>query len=75
MNKHNSNEEGMETSGFHQFVGSNPTPCTTAEPPVFWHAHLSLDQPYFGFLKSFALLISHTNSKRVSIGTLTCCFS
>jgi len=54
----------------HAFSSSNPTPRTTDEPPVFCDAQLSLTRAYFGFLKSFAPLNSHTNSKPASISIL-----
>ena len=67
MNKHDSEREGMETVRCPSSVGSNPTPRTTDEPTVFCDAQLSLIRAYFGFLKSFAPLNSHTNSKPVSM--------
>jgi len=61
------NHEGKIARNRKVSCGSNPTPRTTDEPTVFCDAQLSLIRAYFGFLKSFAPLNSHTNSKPVSI--------
>ena len=73
MNEHDSNserEDNKKPLGVLSGVGSNPTPRTTDEPTVFCDAQLSLIRAYFGFLKSFVPLNSHTNSKPFSISIL-----